>query len=72
MKPIDIGSLLQASASLEQDVFASYLDYYAIAVKAAELSDLKNLATILRASGAKIEDLGLLCGLQDSTDWQRI
>lgn len=57
MKPIDIDLLLQASASLEQDVFAYYLDYYAIAVKAAELSDLKNLATILRASGARIGDL---------------
>ena len=47
MKPIDIGSLLQASASLEQDVFASYLDYYAIAVKAAELSDLFSPALVV-------------------------
>jgi len=57
MKPVDIDSLLQASASLDEDVLASYLEHYAIDAKAAELSDLKNLASMLRASGAKAGDL---------------
>lgn len=57
MKPVDINSLLQASASLDEDILASYLEHYAIDVKAAELSDLKNLASMLQSSGAKIGDL---------------
>ncbi|MFN8962727.1 MAG: ATP-binding protein, partial [Betaproteobacteria bacterium] len=57
MKPVDINSLLQASASLDEDLLASYLEHYAIDVKAAELSDLKNLASMLQSSGAKIGDL---------------
>lgn len=57
MKPVNIDSLLQASASLDEDVLASYLEHYAINIKAAELSDLKNLTSMLRASGAKVGDL---------------
>jgi hypothetical protein len=57
MKPVDINSLLQASASLDKDLFASYLGHYAIDVKAAELSDLKSLASMLQSAGAKIGDL---------------
>lgn len=59
MKPVDIDSLVQACASLDEDLLASYLEHYAIDVKAAELTDLKNLASMLRASGAKI---GALAG----------
>jgi hypothetical protein len=57
MKPIDLDSLLQANTSLDENVFASYLDYYAIEFKAAELTDLDSLAKALRASGSKIGDL---------------
>lgn len=42
---------------MDEPVFASYLAHYAINVKAAELSDLKSLACVLRASGAKIGSL---------------
>lgn len=57
MKPIDITSLLQASGSLGGDLLTSYLEHYAIDVKAAELADLKELESVLRASGAKVGDL---------------
>lgn len=57
MNPVDIDSLLQASTSLDEDVFASYLKHYKIETKPAELIDLKNLACMLRAAGAKIGNL---------------
>ena len=57
MKPIDIDSLLQARASLNENLFASFLNYYAIDVKAAELNDLETLVARIRTSGAKIGDL---------------
>jgi hypothetical protein len=57
MKPVDLNSLLQASASLESGVLDSYLEHYGIAMKSWELSDLNSLATALRVAGAKIGDL---------------
>lgn len=57
MKSVDLNSLLQASASLENTVFETYLKYHAISAKSRELSDLNSLVSILRSSGAQTGQL---------------
>lgn len=57
MKSVNLNSLLQASTSLEEAVFASYLKHHAISAKSRELSDLNSLMSILRNNGAQIGQL---------------
>lgn len=57
MKSVNLYSLLQARASLEGAVFATYLKHHAISIKSKELSDLNSLVSVLRGSGAQIGQL---------------
>lgn len=47
MKNINILSLVQANNSLEQESFNSFLKFYGIEIKSAEIEDLKGLAKAL-------------------------
>lgn len=53
MKSVNLNSLLQAKASLNEAVFAIYLEHHAISAKSRELSDLNSLVSILRGNGAQ-------------------
>ncbi len=58
MKPVDLNSLIQASASLDSSLLGSFLEHYGIETKPGELVDLNSLTSVLRAAGAKVGDLG--------------
>jgi hypothetical protein len=58
MKPVNIQSLLQAKASLDADLFDSYLRYTGIEFKTAELKDLDKFTQAITAAGANLQDLG--------------
>jgi hypothetical protein len=65
MKPVDLNSLIQASASLDKGLLDSYLEHYGIEMNSGELSDLKILVSALLVAGAKIGDLaGFYVGYQ--------
>jgi len=57
MKPVNIQSLLQAKVSVKDEIFDTYLNYYGIDVRAAELDDLEKLLITMKASEARAEDL---------------
>jgi hypothetical protein len=50
--------MLQARASLKDQIFDTYLDYYGIDIKAAELDDLEKLFNKMKVSEASGGDLG--------------
>lgn len=56
MKPVNLQSLLQARASIENEIFDTYLDYYGIDIRAGELDDLKKLLFTMRAAQASAEN----------------
>lgn len=57
MKPVNIYSLLQAKASLNDDSFSSYLKHHSINIKKAEVKDIDALANVLRGAGSRVRDL---------------
>lgn len=57
MKPANIQSLLQARASVSDEIFDTYLNYYGIDIKAAELDDLDKFLTTIKASETNATDL---------------
>ncbi|AVS78567.1 hypothetical protein C8246_22220 [Paracidovorax avenae] len=56
-KPVNIQSILQASDSLNATVFQSYLDYYGVEIKSAEIGDAKILVNCLRDNGCVVADM---------------
>jgi len=54
MKPINILSLLQARASLNEENFGSYTKHYGINIRDAEIEDVGNLANAVRGAGGKL------------------
>lgn len=50
MKPVNIHSLVQAKTSVKEGVFDTFLNYYGVAIKAAELNDLEKLLATIEAS----------------------
>lgn len=56
MKPANIQSLLQARTSVSNEIFDTYLNYYGIEIKVAELDDLDKLLTTLKASETNVAD----------------
>jgi hypothetical protein len=54
MKPINILSLLQARASLNEENFGSYTKHYGIDMRDAEIDDVENLANAIRGAGGKL------------------
>lgn len=57
MKPVHIRSLLQAKASLNAEIFDSYLSYSGTDIKMAELKDLDKFTQTITAAGANAKDL---------------
>jgi hypothetical protein len=57
MKSVNIYSLLQAKASLNEDCFNSYLRHHGIAIKLAELEDLEALVNVIRGAGCSVVNL---------------
>jgi len=57
MKPVNLQSLLQARASVEDEIFDTYLDYCGIDIRASELDDLEKLLVAMRAAQASAENL---------------
>jgi Uncharacterized conserved protein (DUF2075) len=54
MKPINILSLLQARASLNEENFGSYTKHYGVDIRDAEIDDVENLANAIRSAGSKL------------------